>query len=340
MKIAMFGQKTVPSREGGIEVAVTQLSSCLASRGNQVVCYNRRPSSGNGKQRAWQGVTLNSVPTIHGKGLAAFSSSFFAAIASAFSDADVVHIHALGPAFWCWIPRLGGKKVVVTVHGLDWQREKWKNTPAAALIRAGEKMAVRFAHEIIVLSENTRDYFRNAYGRETHRIPNGISVPEPGEENALPEGFGLEKNGYLLYLGRLVPEKGVHHLVEAFRGVTTEKKLVIAGASSDTDDYVSSLRKLAEGDDRICFTGFAGEETVAALFENAWLYVLPSQLEGMPLTLLEAMSFGCCCLVSDIPECTEVAGDSGVVVEKGNSDALAKAMQELCDRPELVETCR
>lgn len=339
MKIAMFGHKTVPSREGGIEVVVTELCSRLAAQGHQVVCYNRSHLSGGGKQSVWQGVALKSAPTIHGKGLAALSSSFFAAIASAVSDADVVHIHALGPAFWCWIPRLAGKKTVVTVHGLDWQREKWKGTPAAALIRAGEKMAVRFAHEIIVLSKNAQDYFLTVYGRKVRRIPNAVTLPDSAV-GKLPEGFGLKKDGYLLYLGRLVPEKGAHHLIETFRTVSTEKKLVIAGASSDSDGYVTFLKTLASGDDRICFTGFADEGTVAALMEKAYLYILPSQLEGMPLTLLEAMSFGCCCLVSDIPECTEVVGDSGVVVEKGDCGALAKAIQKLCGCPERVEAFR
>lgn len=342
LKIAMFGHKRIPSREGGVEIVVEELSSRMAALGHSVTCYNRRGHHVSGAEfdvctkDICQGVTLKTVPTWDKKGLAAVTSSFFAAVFAAFSKAEAVHIHAEGPAFMCWLPKLLGKRTVVTVHGLDWQREKWKQGFGAKYIRLGEKMAVRFADEIIVLSRNVQEYFRSAYGRETVWIPNGVSTPEILEADRITKQYGLRKDGYLLFLGRLVPEKGIHYLIEAFRQVETDKKLVIAGGSSDTAEYGAALRAQAEGDDRVLFTGFVQGETLEELYSNAWVYVLPSDVEGMPLSLLEAMSYGNCCLVSDIPECTEVVEDRAVHFRKGDAEDLTKCLQALCGDDSLV----
>lgn len=330
MKIAIFGHKTIPSRLGGVEIVAEELSCRMAAMGHRVTCYNR-----GGKPGQHRGVVLKAVPTIPGKGLAAVSSSFFAAVAAAFSDAEVVHIHAEGPAFFCWFPRLFGKRVVVTVHGLDWQRRKWEKSLGKQYILAGERMAVRFADRIIVLSRNLQRYFREAYGRETVFIPNGVSKPQilPPEEICK---LGLEKDGYILFLGRLVPEKEIHTLISAFRSVNTVKKLVIAGSSSDTDGYVSRLKAMAQGDERMIFTGFVEGKRLKELYSNAYLYVLPSKVEGMPLSLLEAMSYGNCCLVSDIPELREVVEDKGVIFPCGNAEALRAVLERLLREPDRV----
>lgn len=343
MKIAMFGHKRIPSREGGVEIVVEELAVRMAALGHDVTCCNRGGHHVSGAEfdsgtlKEYQGVRLKTVPTLDKKGLAAVTSSFFAALSCGFGKADVVHIHAEGPAFMCWLPKLLGKKVVVTVHGLDWQREKWKQGFGAKYIRAGEKMAVRLADEIIVLSRNVQDYFQNTYGRETVWIPNGVSRPEPKAAQEITARFGLEKDGYILFLGRLVPEKGIHYLTEAFRNVHTEKKLVIAGGASDTDSYVETLKKLAEQDSRVLFTGFVQGRLLEELYSNAYLYVLPSDVEGMPLSLLEAMSYGNCCVVSDIPECTEVVADMAVTFPKGDIAALQSRLQRLCDDPRQAE---
>lgn len=334
MKIVMFGHKQIPSRSGGVEVAVMELSTRLEARGHHVTCCNR-----GGKNSMHRDVALRAVPTLPGKGFGAVVSGFFAALYAALGTAEVVHIHGEGPAFFCGIPTLFGKRVVVTVHGLDWQREKWKNSFGKWFIRAGEAMAVRFADGMIVLSRNVRDYFRETYGRETVSIPNGVCLPPAETEPLLPE-LGLEKDGFLLFLGRLVPEKGIHDLLEAFRTVKTEKKLVIAGASSDTDSYVTRLKKMAEGDPRVQFIGPVAGGHLREIYENAWVYVLPSDLEGMPLTLLEALHCGCCCLVSDIPECTEVVEHRAAVFPKGNVPELTQWLQRLCDDPALVAQYR
>ena len=221
----------------------------------------------------------------------------------------MVHIHAEGPAFFCWIPKLFGKRVICTIHGLDWAREKWKFGVGSKFIRQGEKNAVKYADEIIVLSKDVQKYFMDTYGRETHFIPNGVNRPENRKAKLITDNFGLEKDSYILFLGRLVPEKGIRYLVEAFKNVKTDKKLVIAGGSSDTDSFMEELKELAKGDDRILFTGFVQGAMLDELYSNAYIYTLPSDLEGMPLSLLEAMSYGNCCLVSDIPECAEVVED-------------------------------
>jgi glycosyltransferase involved in cell wall biosynthesis len=207
MKIAMFGHKRIPSREGGIEIVVEELTRRMAVQGHHVVCYNRRGHHVSGaqfdtkRQTDYQGVKLKSVWTFDKKGLAAMTASLSAAFLCAFSKAEVVHIHAEGPAFMCWLPKLFGKRVVVTVHGLDWQREKWKSGFASKYIHAGEKMAVKLADHIIVLSKNTQDYFRDTYGRETVFIPNGVSKPEIRSAEEITEKFGLHKDEYILFLG-------------------------------------------------------------------------------------------------------------------------------------------
>ena len=338
MKIAMLGHKRVPSREGGVETVVGELSRRMAALGHEVTCYNRGGAESAGK--CWEGVALKTVPTVNKKGLAAVTSSLFAALYASFSPAEVVHIHAEGPAFWCWLPRLFGKRVIVTVHGLDWRREKWQDGFGKTYIRWGEKMAVRFAHEVIVLSRNMQRYFMETYGRGTVFLPNGVNAPRCVPAAEISERFGLEKDSYILFLGRLVPEKGVHSLVEAFRKVNTEKKLVIAGGSSDTDGYVERLKAMAAGDGRILFLGFVEGRVLEALFSSAYLYVLPSRVEGMPLSLLEAMSYGNCCLVSDIPECAGVVEDHGLTFPAGDTEALRKTLQGLCDCPERVRACR
>ncbi len=179
----MLGHKRIPSREGGIEIVVDELATRMAKNGHQVTCYNRGGHHVSGKEFDGQsvnehkGVKLKTVPTIEKKGLAAVSSSFFASVCCALGRYDVVHIHAEGPAAFCWIPRLFGKRVVVTVHGLDWQREKWKGGFGSKFIHLGEKMAVKHANEIIVLSKGVQDYFQKTYGRDTKFIPNGVNRP-------------------------------------------------------------------------------------------------------------------------------------------------------------------
>mgnify|MGYP001859534751 FL=1 len=271
LRSCMFGHKRIPSREGGIEVVVEELSTRMVKLGHQVTCYNRGGHHVSGKEfdgerlHEYKGVKLKTVPTINRKGLTAVSSSFFAALASAFGRYDVVHIHAEGPAAMCWIPKLFGKRVVVTIHGLDWQREKWKNGFGSKYIHLGEKMAVKFADEIIVLSKGVQEYFQKTYGRKTLFIPNGVNRPVLRKADLIKNKFGIDKDGYVLFLGRIVPEKGLRYLIEAYKELHTDKKLVIAGGSSDTDDFMQEIQTLATGDDRIIFTGFVAGQAYSML---------------------------------------------------------------------------
>lgn len=338
----MFGHKRIPSREGGVEIVVEELCSRLVRAGHTVVCYNRAGHHVSGAEydakikNEYKGIKLKTVPTIEKKGLAAVSSSFFAALCCTIRRYDVVHIHAEGPAFFAWLPKLFGKKVVVTIHGIDWQREKWKNGFGSKFIRQGERNAVKYADEIIVLSKGVQDYFKDTYGRKTHFISNGVNRLKIREADLITEKFGLTKDSYILFLGRLVPEKGIRYLVEAFKSVKMDKKLVIAGGSSDTESFTKELKELAKGDNRIIFTGFVQGQMLDELYSNAYIYTLPSDLEGMPLSLLEAMSYGSCCLVSDIPECAEVVEDKALIFKKSDVSDLREKLQDACNHPEKV----
>ena len=158
----------------------------------------------------------------------------------------------------------------MTSAGIDWQREKWQSGFGSKFIHQGEKNAVKYADEVIVLSKGVQDYFMETYGRETHFIPNGVNRPQIREAKLIRDNFGLEKDSYILFLGRLVPEKGIRYLVEAFKNVETDKKLVIAGGSSDTDSFMEELKELAKGDDRILFTGFVQGAMLDELYSNAY----------------------------------------------------------------------
>lgn len=345
LKISHLGMKRIPSREGGVEIVVEELSTRMVKKGYEVTCLNRRGHHVSGKDfdkeklKSYKGILIKDVFTIDKKGLAAMTSSLFGAIIAAFGKYDVVHFHAEGPCAMLWLPKLFGKKCIATIHGLDHRRAKWGKF-ASFYIMLGERCAVKYADNIIVLSESVKKYFADKYGRETVFIPNGVNKPQILEANEIKKQFGLNKFDYILYLGRLVPEKGIDCLIEAFKKINTNKKLVIAGGSSDTDEFSEKLRKLAVEDERIIFTGFVQGNILEELYSNSYIYTLPSELEGMPLSLLEAMSYGNCCLVSDIPECADVVKDKAVLFKKGNVKNLQEKLQMLCDSEEIVNQYR
>lgn len=350
MKIAFIGHKCIPSREGGIEIVVDELATRMVDRGHQVIAYNRRGhnvagsefdgvANGHGKRFSYHGVNVASVPTIEGKGLAALSSSFFATLQAIKARPDVIHYHAEGPCVMLRLAHWAGIRTVATIHGLDWQRAKWGKF-ASTYLKLGERTAATCADEVIVLSRNMQEYFKNAYGRDTRFIPNGIAAKEIVPADRINATFGLAKDGYFLFLGRIVPEKGVHYLIEAFRKVHTDKKLVIAGGSSDSSDYQQRIQAMAESDPRVVLTGFIQGRMLQELFSNAYAYVMPSDLEGMPMSLLEAMAYGNCCLTSDIPECTEVVEDKALTFPHGSVADLAAMVQKMADDPALVARYR
>lgn len=333
-KIAMIGHKRIPSREGGVEIVVEELSKRMVNSGYNVHAYNRKGHHVSGKEyeianvklNEYNGVKIIQVPTIEAKGLAALSSSFFATIRAIFGKYDVIHFHAEGPCAMLWLPHLCGIRTVATIHGLDWQRAKWGKF-ASAYLKLGEKIAAKYADEIIVLSKNVRQYFLDTYSRETKFIPNGIQKPKIIEADEIKKRWNIKKDEYILFLGRIVPEKGIEYLIDAFKEVRTVKKMVIAGGASDTNEFMDYIKEKAKNDERFIFTGFVQGKVLEELYSNSYAYVLPSDLEGMPISLLEAMSYGNCCIVSDIPECTEVVEDKGLVFKKGSVEDLRRVLQ-------------
>lgn len=341
-KIAMIGHKRIPSREGGVEIVVYELATRMVQRGCQVDAYNRRGSHVSGKKfvekigKNHKGIRIISIPTFENGKLNAIVYSFFATIRALFGRYDAIHYHAEGPCSMIWIPKLFGIRCIATIHGLDWQRAKWGNF-ATKVLKFGEKMAVKHADEIIVLSQNMKEYFEKEYGRETVYIPNGISKPELKEVNEIRTKWNLEKDSYILFLARIVPEKGAHYLIEAYKQIKTDKKLVIAGGSSHSSDYYKELKKLAEGNDDIIFTDFVGGRALEELFSNAYCFVLPSDIEGMAIGLLEAMSYGNCCLVSDIRENVEVVQEFAEHFEHSNVSDLKAHLEKLLNNPEVAQ---
>ena len=345
LNIAMIGHKRIPSREGGIEIVVEELSERMVQKGYSVTAYSRKGHHVSGKEfdgvsngndlKEYRGINIVTVPTIEKKGLAAVTSSFCATIRAMFGHYDCIHYHAEGPCVMLILPHIFKIRTVATIHGLDWARSKWSGF-ASWYLKLGEKIVAKYADEIIVLSRNLQKYFEDTYNRETVYIPNGINKPNIVGNRLIKEKWNLDKDSYILYLGRIVPEKGIQYLVEAFHQVDTNKKLVIAGGASDTEEFMQQIKKIADTDDRIMFTGFVQGEELKELYSNAYIYVLPSDLEGMPLSLLEAMSYGNCCLVSDIPECTEVIQDKAEKFRKGNVDDLRNKLQKLCQNKGIV----
>lgn len=343
MKVAMIGHKVVPSRRGGIENVLTTLCPILVEMGLDVTCYNRSSDKveneyvGTVENNMYKGVKLKNAWTVNFRGFAAMIASFTAAISASFKDFDVIHFHAEGPCAALWIPKLFGKKCVATVHGLDWQREKWGKGFASKYIKFGEKILAKYADEVIVLSKAAYDYFKETYNRETVIINNGIGRPERKEANLITEKYGLTKDSYISVVSRLTAEKGIHYLIDAYKNVSTDKKLVIAGDTSDTDDYVAMLKAKAADNPNIIFTGFVSGDVLKEIYSNSYINVLPSDLEGMSLCLLESLAYKNTLLCSDIPENTAVAEEKAIYFKKSNVENLTEKLQFLCDDTEFTQ---
>lgn len=341
-RVAMIGHKRIPSREGGVEVVVEELASRMVEQGYQVEAYNRSGYHVSGKdfgdtwKNFYRRIRIIIIPTFRNGKLNAIVYSALATLRALFGRYDVIHYHAEGPCAMLWIPKMFGIRVVATIHGLDWQRAKWGNF-ASRVLKFGEKMAAKYADEVIVLSRNVQQYFLDTYGRETNFIPNGISRPIIRDAELIHQKYGLKKDGYILFLARLVPEKGLHYLIEAFSKIDTDMKLVIAGGSSHSLEYIEKIKEMASKDSRIIMTDFVQGQVLEELYSNAYAFVLPSDIEGMALSLLEAMSYGNCCLVSNIAENVEVVEDCAESFEKGNVSDLKNKLEMLISTPDVVQ---
>lgn len=338
MRIAMIGQKgvVVGERGGGVERHVAELSRRLVRAGHDVTVYARSKYDPEMPETN-HGVRLIYLPTIYSKNLEAILHTFVSTIHALRGDYDIIHYHGVGPATLAWIPRLFARTstIVITFHSQDRFHKKW-GFLARLYLTFGEWAAVRFGHFCITVSHVLQVYCREQLGRETVYIPNGAEMKHVERSDEL-ERFGLSPQSYILNVGRLVPQKGIHLLIEAFKAVDTQKQLVIVGAPSFSQGYYQQLRDGAHGDDRIHFLGYQEGDTLDQLYAHAYFYVHPSESEGLPLTVLEAMSYGLTPLVSDIPANLEVLHHAGFTFPSGNMKALTYALVRLLDHPQMVQ---
>jgi len=333
MRIAMVGQKGIPATYGGIERHVEEIGARLADRGHDVTVYARLHYSKLGG--IYRGMRIRRVPSVNTKHFDTITHCALSTLDALFRNYDIVHFHALGPSLFSSIPHLRGARTVVTVHGLDWQRGKWGRA-ASWFLRECERPAIHLPDRTIVVSKSLQDHFRTRYGCETVVIPNGTNPAVQRPPNKIRK-YGLDRQRYVLFVGRLVPEKGCHILLEAFGGIKTDAQLVLAGGSSFSDGYVDSLMRIRNGDERIHMLGYVYGDFLEELFSNAYLIVQPSFLEGFSISLVEAMSHGKAILASDIPENLEVIEDCGVTFKTQDVSDLQQKLQSLLDNPGDVE---
>jgi glycosyltransferase involved in cell wall biosynthesis len=325
VRIAMIGQRGIPASFGGVEHHVEELGSRLAARGHDVTVYSRT-NYARERHTVYRGMRPRYLPTVNSKHLDAIVHSTVSTIDAVLARADIVHYHAVGPGIPAVLPRyLSRAKVVLTVHGLDAERAKW-SAAARGVLRAAQWLSARVPDATIVVSKDLEEHYRARYRRKSWYIPNGVDEARPRPPQEIRRRFGLAGGDYLLFVGRLVPEKAPDLLIEAFSTIAGDMKLVLAGGSSFTDDFVRRIHGLAASDPRVRLTGYVYGELLDELYTNAAVFVLPSLLEGLPLTLLEAISYGIPVVASDIPPHREVLGTERELVLPGDERALAAAI--------------
>lgn len=328
LRIAVIGSRGVPATFGGIEHHVEELGARMVQRGHEVIVYARtnyveRPLT------TYRGMRVVTLPTVSSKHLDAIVHSSLATVKAMGERVDVVQYHAIGPGIPAVLPRAFGRaKVALTVHGRDGERAKW-GRGARTVLTAAEWLSARVPDATIVVSEDLARHYREAHHRPTDVIANGVDPGVPREPDQIRTRWGLEAGSYVLFVGRLVPEKAPDLLLRAFRRIPGDRRLVIAGGSSFTDDYVRSLEREAAGDPRVVLAGYVYGDTLRELYTNAAAFVLPSFLEGLPLTLLEAASYGTPVVASDIAPHREIVRSSGPghrLFRAGSEQGLAEAL--------------
>lgn len=333
----MIGQKGIPAVYGGIEKHAQELAVRLYDQGNEVFAYTRPYYTAKTKKQ-YNGINLISVPSIKTKHFDAISHTLFSTIHALFSNYDIIHYHAVGPALLSFIPRIfkPKTKIVVTFHCLDRQHQKW-GAFAKLMLWLGERAACKFAHEVITVSRTLRDYCYEVYNTQTNYIPNGISAVQNVKPSIINQKYNLKEDDYIIVVSRLIPHKGIQYLISAYKQIETDKKLVIVGDSSFTDEYVKQLKKQAADRADIIFTGFQSGQVLEELFSNAYAYVQPSESEGLPIAVLEAASYGKCVLASDIPANLEIVRECGLSFENKNVADLTEKLQYIIDNPDEVD---
>ena len=329
LRVAFIGGRGVISRYSGIETFYEEAGECLAELGHEITIYCRNYFTP--QQSHYRNMRLVRLPTLRTKHMDTLLHSFLSTLHACREKYDVVHYHTMGPSVFAYLPRLFGARTVVTVQGLDWRRKKWGRFASAAL-RLGEWAAATLPDRTVVVSRTLRNYFQRIYAVDTELIPNGTALTARRRGTRLSE-WGLQEDQYVLFLGRFSPEKNCDLLIRAFQSIPTDMKLVLAGGSSYTDAYVKDLRRLAG--DRVQFLDWVSGEALQELLTNAALFVLPSDLEGLSLALLDAMGAGVCVLASDVPENRELVEDVGFTFPSGDEAELARMLRLLIADPEM-----
>ena len=337
MKIAIIGQKGLPlgADAGGVERHVEELGARLAGHGHVVIVYVR-PRYATEAEREYRGMKLVRTWSFQTRYFDTLTHSISATLDAARRGANIIHYHGVGPATVAWLARLLAPRarVIVTFHSIDRLHQKW-GFIARAYLRFGEWAALHFPHATIVVSHSIQEYCQRVYGRDTIRIPNGSIIPDyPGSDRL--GKWGIKPDSYILTVARLVRQKGIHHLIKAFDGFELEKKLVIVGAADAHTEYAEEIRKLSEGNTAIVFAGFQHGVELAQLYANAYLYVQPSEAEGLAVSILEAMAAARCVLVSDIPANVESIDHSGLTFVNADVEDLRVQLRKLINHPEIV----
>jgi glycosyltransferase involved in cell wall biosynthesis len=343
MRIAMIGQKGIPAIYGGIERHVEELSLELAKQGHDVLVYARAWFTPTNIHN-YHGVQIVHTPTLRTKNFDAIAHTFTSTVHALFQKPDIIHYHGVGPALLSWIPRIFSPKtkVIVTLHCLDRYHQKW-GFFARFMLRIGEWFGCAFAHETIAVSKTIKNYCLNEYQKTTTYIPNGVALAQP-QNCSLLDRWDITPDKYFLMVSRLVKHKGAHYLLEAWQFVRQQNpellkdyKLVIVGDAAFTDDYVTQLHQIARGDNSIVFTSWQKGRALDELYANSVLLVHPSENEGLPITVLQAMSYAKPVLVSDISEHKEVISDEQFWFSNANVYSLAQKITELIQNPELLK---
>ena len=340
MKVAMIGQKGIPTQFGGIERHVEALAVRLGQMGHEVIVYTRAWYAAPQK-RFSKGVRTIATSTIRSKHLDAIVHTYTSTIDAISRGVDVIHYHGVGPSLLSFIPRIIAPriKVVSTFHCIDRKHQKW-NFFARLALGFGEKAACSFPHATIAVSKTLQAYCDNRFNRDTRYVPNGVDEPGRSGTDILAK-FGLKKDGYVIMVSRLVRHKGAHHLIAAYvnlqkKGKTRGKKLVIIGDSAFTDDYVKELRQMAAGNKDILFTGYLKGKALDQLFAGSYAVVHPSESEGLPIAVLEAMSYGKTVVASDIPENMEVTREHGINFKNKSVADLTRKLRFALENPAIV----
>ncbi len=332
MRLIFIGQKGIPAKNGGVEKYVESLAINLARNGQDVFAYAHKDYSAG--QKECQGAKIISLPNLKGKNFEAITHTFLACLDLLRRRVDVIHFQSIGPASLMWLAKILKPRtpIVFTFHCQDYYHQKWGRF-ARWYLKFGEWVGCSLADRIIVISKELQEYVKKTYGREAIYIPNGAIVSSKVPASSIKR-WGLDDGNYLVSVSRLVRHKGIHYLIEAYKQLKTDKKLVIVGDGSYTDDYVRELHALAAGNDNIIFTGNQSGRDLFELYSNAYAFIQPSESEGLSIALLEAMSYGLPCLASDIAANKEALGEAGFTFKDKDISDLSARLSWLLANPQ------